>query len=182
MHTLSSDNALPAGRAGHSPRRSFDSLLPAPLVRWFVRRRLSRGEVYLFDLLRAVHHRSVIGDVVRTATHRPTVESFRRITAHLASQCNDSPRVMSDIVGEELLLLLKAQGALYRIDQTFTGVAVVDLRHLTAGARFRIQLHDDKVYRLIESGPEVVLYMRDGLTDAIVRAYPKEDGPVNVYL
>lgn len=89
---------------------------------------------------------------------------------------------MSDIVGEELVLLLKAQGALYRIDQSCSGVAVGDMRHLKTGTRFRVNLNDAKVYRLVDNGPEVVMYMLDGLTDAIVRAYPKEEGPVNVYL
>lgn len=182
MHTLVSDAALAAGRARHSSRRSFNYLLPAALVRWYVRRRLSRGEAYIFDLLRTIKHNSVIGDIIISATRRPTVDDFQRIMAHLASQCNDSPRTMTEIVGEELVLILRAQGALYRLDQKFSGVAVVDLRHLNVGARFRVRLNDLHVYRLIENGPQVVMYMRDGLIDANLRAYPKEEGPINVYL
>lgn len=173
-----------AATRSRAPRAThrITSLVPSWVYRWTCRLRLTRGEAYLFYLLRGVHHNSVVGDLVYNATRRPTVESFRRITAHLASQCNDSPRVMAEVVGEQLVLILKAQGALYRIDQTFEGVAVGDLRHLKVGARFRISLNDDKVYRMVENGPEVVMYMRDGLHDAILRAYPKEEGPVNVYI
>lgn len=181
MHALTSDyHVSDRGSAGRVRRSS--SLLPSWFFRFYVCQRLTDWEVYLFNLLRQVKHNSVIGDIIVTATRRPTVASFRRITAHLASQCNDSPRIMADIVGEELVLLLKAQGALYRIDQTDSGVAIADLRHVRADTRFRISLNDDTIYRVMENNPTMVLYFRDGLSDAVVRAYPKEEGIINVYL
>lgn len=182
MHVLPSDTAALRAAISQPARRKPSYLVPSRLIRWWVRHRLNRGEAYLFYLLRQVSSRSLIGDVIAGATYRPTVDGFRRVTAHLASQCNDSPRVMAEIVGEELVLLLKAQGAVYRIDQTCDGVAVVDLRHVKGGARFRVNLNESHVYRVVESSPTMVLYIRDGLTDAVVRAYPKEEGPVNVYL
>lgn len=170
------------GRRAAGPTLYRSPLLPGAVLRWWTRRRLPRGEAYLFELLAAVRHNSITGDAIARVTRRPTVVNFRRLVAHLAGQCNDSPRVMSEIVGEELTLILRAQAAIYRIDQTFTGVAVADLRHVAGGARFRIHRGDEKVYRVMESNPTHVLYHLDGVTDVLVRAYPKEEGPINVYL
>jgi len=157
-------------------------LTPSFVRRWRTRRGLNRGERYLFDRLRAVRHPSLIGDVIASATLRPTVAGFRRVAAHLASQADDSPRVMGDVVGDEVLVLLKAQGRLYRLAEPASAGRVVDLRHVPVGTRFRIHEREDKVYRVVERGPEIVYYIRTGVLDAVVRAYPKEEGPVNVYL
>lgn len=185
MHTINTVISRPAGRFSRPFGINLQTLIPAWFVRWTVRRRLSSGERYLFDLLHATpRHVSVMGDIIYNATQRPSMEAIRRLLPHLASQCNDCPRVMGDIIGDELALLLRAQRALYRIDQKTgeDGIAVSDMRHLKPGAKFRITQFDAHIYEVIENSPTLVLYLRSDVDDPVVRGYPKLEGPINVYV